>query len=216
MSMRSKERSRFPSTHVSGVTLIELMVTLSVIAITLALAVPSFTDFKDKRGIRKGAEELISFINYAQSAAVKMNQEVTVSWDWGLADDTYEWSFCIGATDVEDATCDCFSENACMVDGDELRLVGSDPDIISRNLVKGSFTFDPVRGMVINPSPSSSYIFNDTYLFWIRSGSFEAWGGDETAAAYSIRSRLNVTGRLESCLHTNQYFTQLAGGLPKC
>jgi type IV fimbrial biogenesis protein FimT len=62
-----------------GVTLIELMVTLTVITIVLLIAVPSFVEFLAKRRIEGVAHELNTDLQYARSLAVNNRIEVTLS-----------------------------------------------------------------------------------------------------------------------------------------
>ncbi|WP_299595519.1 GspH/FimT family pseudopilin [uncultured Microbulbifer sp.] len=61
-----------------GLTLIELMVTLAVLAIVIGIAVPSFsTMINNNRSLALG-EELVSVMNYARSEAVKRGGRVSV------------------------------------------------------------------------------------------------------------------------------------------
>ncbi len=61
-----------------GVTLIELLVTLSVAAILLAIGVPSFQDLINNNRATGVANNLVSAIGLARSEAVKRGQLVTV------------------------------------------------------------------------------------------------------------------------------------------
>jgi type IV fimbrial biogenesis protein FimT len=62
-----------------GFTLIELMVTLSVLVILLTIAVPSFREFVQAQRIKTASFELFSAITYARSEALKRNGDVTLS-----------------------------------------------------------------------------------------------------------------------------------------
>ncbi|MCY1438175.1 Type II transport protein GspH [compost metagenome] len=61
-----------------GFTLTELMVTVSVIAILVAVAVPSFSDFVLRNRIKEYATDLASGLRIARSEALKRNAVVKV------------------------------------------------------------------------------------------------------------------------------------------
>lgn len=109
---------RETSTGSKGFTLIELMVTITVLLIFLLMAVPSFAGLKQRSAIRGAADEMLGFWNEARFEAVKRNQLVKVGIMTGAGG-----AFCLGAattTDEADSTpCDCTSAspsvNACDV-----------------------------------------------------------------------------------------------------
>lgn len=81
-----------------GFTLVELMVTLAVLAIVVAIAVPNFTRFMRTNETQAHADELAQLIRYARSQAVSLrrNQEVTVSgsaWTAGNGDQERQMQF---------------------------------------------------------------------------------------------------------------------------
>jgi len=61
-----------------GFTLIELMVTVSIAAILLGIAIPSFTTTISSNRMTTNANELITALNLARSEAIKRGQQVTV------------------------------------------------------------------------------------------------------------------------------------------
>jgi len=63
----------------SGFTLIELMVTLSVLVILVTVAVPSFREFVQAQRVKTASFELFAAITYARSEALKRNGDVTLS-----------------------------------------------------------------------------------------------------------------------------------------
>lgn len=61
-----------------GFTLIELMVTISVLAIVLAIAVPSFQDMVRRNRLTSETNNLVSALAIARSEAIKRGSVVTV------------------------------------------------------------------------------------------------------------------------------------------
>lgn len=61
-----------------GFTLIELMVTVSIAAILLGIAIPNFTSTITSNRLTTNANELVSALNLARSEAVKRGQQVVI------------------------------------------------------------------------------------------------------------------------------------------
>jgi len=100
--------------NTSGFTVIELMVTVAVMLVLLALAVPSFEGLRLRSAIRGAGEQSLSFWNQARLESAKRNQMVKV----GVVEDA--GAFCLGAavtTDpADDEACDCFETNTADAD----------------------------------------------------------------------------------------------------
>lgn len=62
----------------SGVTLIELLVTISIAAILMAIAVPSFQDFFRRARLDSAASDFMATLNYARSEAIRRGVLVSV------------------------------------------------------------------------------------------------------------------------------------------
>lgn len=135
--------------RVKGFTMLELMITLMVVAIAVALAVPSFENINQKRQTTSQAEELASFLAFAHSEAVKMNEPVSVSLVHNNAN-----SWCIGANEGTGG-CDCEETNTaaanyCSIDGVAVMMGSSTQpkSSMSAHSADTTFAFDPVRGIL--------------------------------------------------------------------
>lgn len=98
----------------SGLTLVELMITLIVIAIALTLAVPGFTNFIRENRITSQANEFLVSLTFARSEAIKRGRPVSVCASGDQAS-------CSGSNDW-DAGWIVFTDN----DGTEGELDGAD------------------------------------------------------------------------------------------
>lgn len=72
---------------VSGVTLIELIVTISIMAILLAIGLPSMRSFIVSNRLTSQANTLVSALNLARSEAIKRNIQVAI-----VANTSCNWS----------------------------------------------------------------------------------------------------------------------------
>lgn len=61
-----------------GVTLMEVMVVLAIVAIALALGVPSFREFVARNRLDSTAQDLLASLQYARSEAMRRGAQVTV------------------------------------------------------------------------------------------------------------------------------------------
>lgn len=148
---------------VRGFTLVELMVTIAVLAILLAAATPSFVDFFDKYRLRGAVDDVISVIAEARVGAVKADRDVDVSFG-GSAN-----AWCVGANGAVEpgagnpaagaVACDC-SDNSpqCLVGGETLRIEPGRHGAVSVSAVTTNFSFDSKLGVVM-PLAAQSVTF---------------------------------------------------------
>jgi type IV fimbrial biogenesis protein FimT len=135
-----------------GFTLPELIISLGLLAIGAALSIPSYTDMVEKRQLTHGAEQIMAFVNSAQSEAVKRNRIVTVSFDRDANDD-----WCMGAV-VGTTACNCRQTNTgasdyCAIDSAARIInnthVGNTQLVNSMKGYDGRFSaFEPIRGLL--------------------------------------------------------------------
>ena len=176
---RRTGRHRSLSRH-RGFTLVEVLMSVVLIAIGMALALPSYRDMVEKRQVTNGVEQLASFVNSAQGAAMKTNKEVWVSWARAGAS---EW--CIGAN-VENS-CDCTADDACQINGQDYVIDAShaSPQVSMQSIGSGgddnAYGFDPIRGLMTD--------LNDSLALEIHSQS-----GD-----FRLSLMVNNTGRVILC-----------------
>jgi len=90
-----------------GFTLIELMITLVILAVLITVGVPSLTDFISTQRVRTTASDLISDMAFARAEAIKESRQVffervagtTNTWKDG-------WRICVNLNGPADTACD--------------------------------------------------------------------------------------------------------------
>ena len=190
-SVRSKGPRLFISRH-RGFSLIEVLMSIVLIAIGISLALPSYRDMVEKRQVTNGAEQLASFINSAQGAAMKTNQDLWVRWDRKT---DAEW--CIGAS--TESNCTCAEANSCMVGGEEYVIDNSratDRDLFYSfsGGENNSYRIDQVRGVVTDSE--KNIIGRDSFpVFKLKSPS-----GD-----FRLNLIVNSTGRVILCSDDSEH-----------
>lgn len=154
---RPASGGRHPLSRQRGFSIVELMMSVMLMAIGAALALPSYRDMVEKRQITNGAEQMAAFINTAQGVAMKTNRLVTVSYT-RVGND--EW--CIGAVSGGNA-CDCTvaytdppAANYCQIASQPFVLDNShaaDRELVYSISGAGAYAFDPVRGLASADNP---------------------------------------------------------------
>ena len=165
-----------------GFTLLELVITVMVVAIGVALAVPSWDNVVQKRKTTGGAEEIAAFLASVQSEAIKRNELVTVTIQRNAAGT--DW--CAGAINeaqmelVIETHCHCNEDNPaadkyCEFDDGQPRRVtqdGFENFAMDLAAVAGTpdnhffFSFDPVRGIKLDEAGN---VVNETNVVTIMS-----------------------------------------------
>lgn len=120
-----------------GFTLIEMMITVAVIAVVLGFAVPSFNDFFAKNRLKRAAEDVYGLITKAKAETVTRNMNLVV---------TVDNSWCVGYASV---ACDCTSSDCVVpVAGTDVQQVVAGSAFDGVNMTSAGFnrTFNSVRG----------------------------------------------------------------------
>lgn len=168
MSLNIRERA---VRRTSGFTLVELMVTVAVLAILMALAGPSFEDFMQRYRLRGAADEVASIVANARAEALMRNRDVAVVFT-GDAD-----AWCVGAVAAPEPTtlgelastaptCDC--DNDCTLSGRVVETRAASHSGVTMSADPGSVTFSRDTGAVDDlssptatlQSPNGKYSLN--------------------------------------------------------
>lgn len=99
-----------PRQALTGFTLVELMITITVLAVLAAIAAPSFVSMLERQRLNAATENLFVDLQHARSEAIKRNKLIFFNLD---ADNPSDWCYGI---DESDQDCDCL-DNACKVGG---------------------------------------------------------------------------------------------------
>lgn len=185
-----------------GFTLIELLVVITILGISITLAIPSWNQVGQKRLLTGAVEQVAAALAVAQTEAQKRSQDVSLAYD---RSDDQNW--CVGAS-VGPGGCDCTetdpgSDQYCTIDGTPASL-GSTL-FGSINLIEATdsqpaggnayITFDPVRG-ILQPAGDRLQL------------TFESSGGQ-----FRLRVLVSPTGLLKIC---NPDSDKKVGGYPAC
>lgn len=106
----------------TGVTLIELMVTIAIVAIIAAMAAPPLIAMRDQHRIRSAAEAVYSHLQFARTESIKQDRNL-----WVRSVPGTNW--CIG---ISNATgCDCNTASSCRF--------GPAANLVEHNIVSSDF-----------------------------------------------------------------------------
>jgi type IV fimbrial biogenesis protein FimT len=126
-------------------TLIELMIVISIIAVIVTLAVPSFSDYILTQRARGAAEGLISALQNTKAEAIKTNQITSIEFQpttTGTEHASSSW--CYGMSTSPTLACNCTTLANCadgsVVDGDDY------PNVTIEFNGSNQRSFEPVLG----------------------------------------------------------------------
>lgn len=170
-----------------GFTLIEMMITIVVLGILMAIAVPSFTTLMDSIRLKRAGDGVNAFLVNAKSEAIKRNKTVRAIVKKSGGGTTW----CVGMT--EGTSCNCLATpNTCTMDGVDRTIASSsyknvkmdDPDD------GHAFVFSALRGTVTG---------NDTVEL------------ESLATGAKLNAVVSTIGRIRLCSPDGS-----TGGYPTC
>lgn len=175
-----------------GFTLVELMVTITVLAILASVAVPAYQNMMETRRLVAATEAVYAQMQFYRSETLKsgrtdnMNVSIRAGTPW-----------CLGMSN-SDTSCDCTTSNACRY-GPDLDTSGSAD--LERNLLGSEFQGISLATTVANVAINSAQ------------GAVSGVGGTITltsASSMSTKVIISRLGRIKICSQTS------VGGYPAC
>jgi type IV fimbrial biogenesis protein FimT len=176
----------------AGFTLIELMVTLAVLAVLLVAAAPSFADFFERYRLRSAVDDTLTIFAQARQAAVEADRNVRLS----VGGSTTAW--CLGAIQAVEssagalvsttpAACDCSSAPAsCLVDDNQLTVDGAGRPGVSVTAVGTNFTYDSKGGTLSDLAATPQIDFLSS------------------SSRYGLSVRVSALGQARACVMTGK------------
>jgi type IV fimbrial biogenesis protein FimT len=167
-----------PHRRTRGVTLIETLCVVSIVATSIGLAAPGFSGWKDQQALLGAAAQLETDIQYARSQAVAMNTVVRLSVRTGEDGSCYVVH---GGTE-DSCSCSATTGAICMGPSPVWRQatlpVTGPVRLISRGV---SIAFDPAHGTV---TPATTFKL-------------------QAATGKTLHQVVNIMGRVRSCSPDN-------------
>lgn len=114
-----------------GLTLIEILITLTIVGILASLALPSFNNVLDKYRLKAAAEAFYGDLQYARSVAIRSNSTVYLSAD----------TSCWGMNSV--TACTCTTASSCLL---KQTGIAAFPNV-SMTTSAAATSIDGVRGL---------------------------------------------------------------------
>ncbi|HED35090.1 MAG TPA: prepilin-type N-terminal cleavage/methylation domain-containing protein [Gammaproteobacteria bacterium] len=162
----------------SGFTLVELMITVSIVAILLTVGVPSLRTFMQGNQLIASTNELISALHVARSEAIKLNSKVSIC-------SSSNGTSCSGSSSWKEGWI-VFVDADGLLDGTGAACTAVNTDCLLR--VHEGFTDNQltVKGVDSNSAAITSFTFTSR-------GLPKANNGSSQSGVFSICS-LNATG----------------------
>jgi type IV fimbrial biogenesis protein FimT len=169
-----------------GVSLVEVMVAIGVLAILVSVAAPSFSDLIARRRLQAVAAEIATDLAYARSETALRQQDVFLTFNQDASTTCY--TIQIGSATAQ---CDCTKGAglACPAD-----ILGPSPEL--KTLQVASST-----GITFTPSAANWAAVNNKFGFSAAQmlPSLPDFGITVSNSKASLRVALNALGRVSTC-----------------
>ncbi|KGE03657.1 prepilin-type N-terminal cleavage/methylation domain-containing protein [Pseudohaliea rubra] len=184
-------QARLPASfRCAGLTLLELMIAVTVLSVVLAITVPSFRDYSDKKALQRGAETVAGFLERARGHARAGQVPVAVA----------VGAQCLGAR-VGSAPCDCSDSAASCTLTEagtavQALLAPAELGTLSLEAAGDGLVFQQPRGAVVAPA-----------------GGTLASSMTLAAGRWTLRVDLSGLGAVQLCLPAD---APVIGGYGRC
>ncbi|MGJ8681978.1 GspH/FimT family pseudopilin [Paraglaciecola sp.] len=135
-----------------GLTLLELLVTISVLVLLVTLASPAYNAIQRNIQLKAVVENHYFALQQARYSAISNKVDVGIFFQGGK-------NWCGGLSDI--GKCDCSILNSCTLNGTEQLLTSNDYPFISLTNIKfgqdSAALFDGVRGLSIGHAGSVTF-----------------------------------------------------------
>jgi prepilin peptidase dependent protein A/type IV fimbrial biogenesis protein FimT len=142
--------------YLSGLTLLELLITISIIVLVMLLVSPAIISMQKHMQLKGAAQSSYFAFQHARGAAIAKSTDITVAIRPGK-------SWCAALSD--NGTCDCATKNECSLDGVEYKVDFTDYRFVSIDKVTfgedNIAVFDANRGLALGHA--GTIIFTDGY-----------------------------------------------------
>jgi len=135
----------------TGFTLLELLVTLAIVAILVGVAVPAMTGHLDKTRLRAASEALVQELQQARNHAINYRKTVYFSYSITTSSWCFGWSDsgpCDCHTDIDDRRCGTSSTDKLHIHRQSTEDFPSVRLVSNQSTPQSTLQFSPLRGTV--------------------------------------------------------------------